>query len=167
VIALPEESPMQTDSEAGRLFLHLKAAQAAMRAALDDALADIGITSPQLLILRAIDANPRVSSAELARACFITPQAMVVNLARLESAGLIARTPAKGGGRSLETHFTDKGHALYERAGSRILSAERYVTQQLGEETVDLLDEGLRQLADVLLKSLVVTTSRTWDAREA
>jgi DNA-binding MarR family transcriptional regulator len=158
---------MHADPETGRLFLHLKAAQAAMRAALDDALADIGITSPQLLILRAIDENPRVSSAQLARQCFISPQAMVVNLARLESAGLIVRTPAKSGGRSLETHFTDKGLALFERAGSRVLSAERYVRQQLGDDAVNALDDGLRKLTDALLRSVVVTTSRSWDVQEA
>jgi DNA-binding MarR family transcriptional regulator len=162
-----EESLMHADQDCGRLFLHLKAAQAAMRAALDDALADLGITAGQLLILRAIDANPAASSAELARQCLVSPQAMVVNLTRLETAGLIDRTPAKGGGRSLETHFTQKGLDVFERAGSRVLSAERYVAQTLGEDVVAVLDRGLQRLTDTLEKSLVVTTSRTWDVQEA
>jgi DNA-binding MarR family transcriptional regulator len=160
VIALPEESPMDSE-EPGRLFLHLKAAQAVMRAALTDAVSDIGITVPQLLILRAVDRTPAASSAELARACFVSPQAMVANIGKLEAAGLIVRT--KGGGRTMETHLTDDGRAVYERAGSRIASAERYVIQTLGEDTVRTLDEDLRALTDCMLKSLVVTTSRTWD----
>lgn len=160
--AFPEESPMpQSDEETGRLFLHLKAAHGVMRAALTDALEDIGITVPQLLILRAIELTPAVSSAQLARDCFVSPQAMVNNIARLEADGLIARS--KGGGRILETQLTEKGRAILERAGSRIASAERYVTQMLGEETVQSLDEGLRALTDCMLKSLVVTTSRTWE----
>jgi DNA-binding MarR family transcriptional regulator len=147
--------------EPGRLFLHLKAAQAVMRAALTDALSDIGITVPQLLILRAVDHTPAASSAELARACFVSPQAMVANVGKLEAAGFIAR--AKGGGRTIETRLTEKGRAIYERAGSRIASAERYVTQTLGAQTVRRLDEDLRALTDCMRSSLVVTTSRTWD----
>jgi DNA-binding MarR family transcriptional regulator len=166
VIAAPEESPMP-DHDTGRLFLHLKATYHAMRAALDDALADLGITAPQLVILRTLDENPAVSSAELARQCFVSPQAMVVSLTRLEAAGLIERTPAKSGGRSLETHFTDKGRALFERAGSRVFSVERYVRQMLGDEDVATLDKDLQRLTDALLKSVVVTSSRTWDTQEA
>jgi DNA-binding MarR family transcriptional regulator len=147
--------------ETGRLFLHLKAASQTMRAALADALEDLGLTVPQLLILRAIELTPNVSSAELARACYVSPQAMVANINRLEMAGLIERS--KGGGRALETSMTDKGRAIFDRAGSRIAQAERYVTQHLGEETVRALDEGLLKLNDCMLKSLVVTTSRTWD----
>ncbi|HTU71138.1 MAG TPA: MarR family transcriptional regulator [Candidatus Baltobacteraceae bacterium] len=155
---------MQSDEETGRLFLHLKAAHGVMRAALTDVLDDIGITVPQLLILRAIELTPAVSSAQLARECFVSPQAMVNNVARLEADGLIARS--KGGGRVLETHLTEKGQAILERAGSRIASAERYVTETLGEEQVQSLDASLVALTDCMLKSLVVTTSRTWDADE-
>ncbi len=151
--------------EPGRLFLHLKAAQATMRAALADALTDVGVTVPQLLILRAIDRTPAASSAELARQCFVSPQAMVSNIGKLEAAGLIERT--KGGGRTLETHLTDKGRATYERAGSRIASAERYVVQELGEETVHALDRDLEALNETMQRSLVVTTSRTWDSEDS
>lgn len=154
MIPFPEESPMQPDEETGRLFLHLKAAQGVMRMALTDALSDIGITVPQLLILRGIEITPAISSAQLARECFVSPQAMVANIARLCS------------GRTIETHLTDKGRAIYDRAGSRIQSAERYVTQMLGEDTVRALDRGLRELADCMQKSVVVTTSRSWDTDE-
>jgi DNA-binding MarR family transcriptional regulator len=155
---------MQSDEETGRLFLHLKAAHGVMRMALSEALSDVGITLPQLLILRGIELTPAISSAQLARECFVSPQAMVANIARLEAEGLIVRS--KGGGRTIETHLTDKGLAIYERAGSRIQSAERYVTQTLGEDTVRALDRGLRELTDCMQKSVVVTTSRSWDVDE-
>jgi len=155
---------MNPNEETGRLFLHLKAAAATMRAALADSLEDLGITVPQLLILRAVECTPAISSAELARAIFVSPQAMVANIGRLEAAGLIERT--KGEGRVLETHLTDKGRAIYDRAGGRIQSAERYVTQTLGEDLVRVLDDGLLKLNDCMAKSLVVTTSRTWDTED-
>ena len=94
--------------------------------------------------------------------CFVSPQAMVSNISKLEAAGLIVRTP--GVGRTLETRLTEKGHAALERAGSRVASAERYITQVLGEDRVRALDNGLVALNDCMLKSLVVTTSRTWES---
>jgi DNA-binding MarR family transcriptional regulator len=156
-----EESLMATDREAGRLFLHLKAAQATMRAALTDAVSELGVTMPQLLMLRALDLSPGISGAQLARECFVSPQAMVSNLARLCEAGLIERT--KGAGRTFETHLTGKGHAILDRAGSRVLSVERYVTQEIGAERLRELDELLVTLNGVFEKSLVTITTRAWD----
>ncbi|HUA08671.1 MAG TPA: MarR family transcriptional regulator [Candidatus Acidoferrales bacterium] len=164
MIDLHEESLMDHDEETGRLFLHLKAAQATTLAALTDALSDLGITVPQLLILRAISMTPAITSAELARQCFVTPQAMVANVSKLESSGLIARS--KGEGRTIETHLTDKGRAILDRAGSRVESARRYVAQQIGEEHVRSLEEGLLALTECMRKSLIVTTARTWDLDE-
>jgi DNA-binding MarR family transcriptional regulator len=146
------------DDETGRLFLHLKAAQGAARNALDDALSDLGLTSMQLIILRTIEYYPAISGAQLARDCFVTPQAMAANIAKLEAAGLIARSKGQ---------LTEKGHAIFDRAGSRVQSAERYIAEVLGAGTVAELDRNLRDLTDCLQKSLVVTTSRTWDTDEA
>lgn len=152
---------MTTDRETGRLFLHLKAAQATMRAAMSDALSDLGITVPQLLMLRALELSPGISGAQLARECYVSPQAMVSNLAKLVEAGLIERT--KGPGRTYETHLTDNGCAVLDRAASRVLSMERYVAEELGAERVHALDEALVALNDRVQKSLVITTSRVWD----
>ena len=93
----------------GRLFYSLKHAQGRARAALDEAFGQIGLTTPQFLALNAIDENARSSSAELARHSYVSPQAMMTIIARLESSGLIARTPDPQGGRSLETALTQKG----------------------------------------------------------
>jgi DNA-binding MarR family transcriptional regulator len=152
------------DEGTGRLFLHLKAAQGAARNALDDALSDLDLTSMQLIILRTVEYNPAISGAQLARDCFVTPQAMAANIAKLEAAGLIARS--KGEGRVIETHLTDKGRAIFDRAGSRVQSAERYIAEVLGPGTVAELDRTLRELTDCLQKSVVVTTSRSWDSDE-
>lgn len=152
---------MESEQEPGRLFLHLKAAQAAMRSALCDAIADLEITPPQLLALRALDRTPAISNAELARQCFVSPQAMVVTLARMEQSGLIERI--KGGGRVIETHLTAKGQATFLRAGERIAAAESYLRETIGEGRIDALLDTLQGVTDALLKSHVVTTARSWD----
>jgi len=152
---------MKPNEENGRLFLHLKAAQAALRAALGDALSDIGITVPQLLILRAIELTPAISSAQLARETYVSPQAMVTNVTKLCEAGLIERS--KGQGRTLETRLTPKGHDVLERAADRVEGAVRYVTNRLGAETVQMLDAALLALTEALQDSLVTTTTRAWE----
>jgi DNA-binding MarR family transcriptional regulator len=152
---------MEPNEETGRLFLHLKAAQAAMRAAMADALSDLGITPPQLLILRAIELSPAISSAQLARETFVSPQAMVANVTKLCEAGLIERS--KGQGRTIETHLTAKGHETLERAADRVEGLVRYVTNRLGGDTVRKLDASLLTLTEALTQSLVTTTTRTWD----
>jgi DNA-binding MarR family transcriptional regulator len=152
---------MASDPEPGRLFLLLKAAQSSMRSALNDALEDVGITAAQLLILRALDQTPAVSSAELARQCAVSPQAMVVTIARMERDGLLERV--KGSGRAIETHLTAEGKSRLERAHHRIAAAEKYLRNAVGSDRVDELCDVLEHVNDAFLKSHVVTTARSWD----
>jgi DNA-binding MarR family transcriptional regulator len=139
---------MDSEQETGRLFLLLKAAQAAMHSALADVLDDIGITPPQLMALRALYLTPAISNAELARQCFVSPQAMVVQLTRMEQMGLIERV--KGEGRIID----------------RIDAAVHYLRSVVGEDRIEALCETLEDLNNALLKSQVVTTSRSWDLDE-
>ena len=155
---------MDSEQEPGRLFLLLKAAQAAMRSALADVLDDIGITPPQLLVLRTLYHSPAISNAEMARQCFVSPQAMVVTLTRMEQMGLVERV--KGEGRVIETHLTEKGTVTLDRAAARIAAAEAYLRCALGEDRMEMLCDTLDDLNHCLLKSQVVTTARTWDLDE-
>jgi DNA-binding MarR family transcriptional regulator len=152
---------MTSDQESGRLFLLLKAAQTAMRSALNDVLEDIGITAPQLLILRALDQMPAMSSAELSRQCVVSPQAMVVAITRLEKDGLLERV--KGEGRIIETHLTDEGKRKLELAHDRITAAENYLRDRIGSDRIDELCETLENVNTAFLKSHVVRTSRSWE----
>ena len=155
------DSPIESNEEPGRLFLHLKAAAAAMRAALGDALGDIGITAPQLLILRAIELTPAISSAQLARETYVSPQAMVANVTKLCEAGLIERS--KGQGRTLETRLTAKGYGVLEAAAARVEAAVNYVTSRLGAEAMRTLDSALLGMTEALQQSRVTTTARAWE----
>lgn len=155
---------MAGDRDPGGLYLRLKAAQAAMRAALTDVLSDIGITPPQLLALRALERSPAISNAELARQCFVTPQAMVTTLVRLQRAGLLERV--KGSGRIIETHLTEVGRETLDRAVDRVAEAERYLRDTLGTARVDALRETLEELTSALERTQVVTSVRSWSTDE-
>jgi len=69
----------------------LKRAQQALRGAMDEALRRRGLTTAQYAVLNALEEAPRLSGAELARRCFVTPQTMNEIVAHLEAAGLVER----------------------------------------------------------------------------
>lgn len=145
------------------LLSKLKHAQSASRAALDTEFSRIGITIPQFLALSNIDLNADISSAELARQSYVSPQAMMTIVARLEAAGSIVRTPAAHGGRSLTMRLTKKGVALLKEARAHAYAIERYVLDQLGEAAYTQLLDSLDRVSDTLSAEGTVTTTAPWE----
>ena len=79
----------------------LKRAQAALRAAMDEALFPLGLTVAQYSCLELIGERPGVSSAELARGMFVSRQSMNLVLRGLQERGLVKRPSAAPRARSL------------------------------------------------------------------
>jgi len=145
------------------LLSKLKHAQSASRAALEGEFSRIGITIPQFLALAEIDQNANISSAELARQSYVSPQAMMTIVARLEASGSITRTPAAHGGRSLTMRLTPKGAALLKEARAHAYAIERYVLDVLGEAAFSQLLTSLDGITDALSAEGTVTTSAPWE----
>jgi len=59
-------------------------AQAAARLTLERALADLGVTPPQFVVLTMLKAYPGLSGADLARVALLTPQTVGVIIRNLE-----------------------------------------------------------------------------------
>src|SRR5829696_10533848 len=93
----------------GHLGYLLRQASVALRTALDRALADQGLTSPQFAVLTMIAAYPGVSGADLARLTLLTPQTINVIVRNLERDGAIAKTPDPVHGRIIRIELTEKG----------------------------------------------------------
>jgi DNA-binding MarR family transcriptional regulator len=146
------------------LLSKLKYAQAASRAALETELSRIGITIPQFLALAAIEESAFLSSAELARMSYVTPQAMITIVARLQSANLISRAPAAGGGRSLTLRLTAKGTELLGQARAHAYAIERYILDELGDDAYARLLSSLDRITDALTRAATVTKTTPWDA---
>lgn len=146
------------------LLSKMKYAQATTRSALAAEFDKIGVTTPQFLALSAIASNADISSAELARRSFVSPQAMITIVARLKSAGFITRTPAAGGGRSLTMRLTPKGTELLERARAHAYAIERYILDLLGPQAYEALLGALDRITDGLSQETTVTKSAPWDA---
>lgn len=101
----------------GHLGYLLRQASAAHRLRLERALADLGATVPQFLILTMVASYPGVSGADLARLALLTPQTVGTILANLGRAGLVARRRHAAHGRIVTIAPT--------RAGLRRLAACR------------------------------------------
>lgn len=90
----------------GRL---LKRAEQSLLRAKSDTLKPLGLTLAQYAALVELDVQPGVTGAALARACLVSPQAMMVLLKAMQEQGLIDRKPHLRHPNVLELHLTDVG----------------------------------------------------------
>ena len=133
-----------------RLGYELKRAQQALRATMEAALGDFGLTAPQYAALAALEEAPGISSAELARRSFVTPQTMQAIVAGLERRGLLARAGIPGHGRVLAVELSEEGCRLVDRAHSSVRAIEERMSAGLsGRERRQLFDL-LRRCAQAL-----------------
>lgn len=133
-----------------RLGYELKRAQQALRGTMDGVLGDLRLTAPQYAALAVVEAAPGVSSAELARRAFVTPQTMHAIVAGLEARVLLAREARPGHGRVLAAELTGEGHALVARAHDAVRTVEERMASALAAEERRQLFELLRRCAEAL-----------------
>jgi len=133
-----------------RLGYELKRAQRGLRLAMDQQLAGLGLTTPQYAALAVLEDAPGISSAELARRCFVTPQTMNALVAGLERRGLLGRQAHPVHGRILETTLTGEGAGLLRRADERVRAIEACMASSLSAKERRQLLELLRRCAGAL-----------------
>jgi DNA-binding MarR family transcriptional regulator len=125
--------------ETGYLAYLLRQAQAAARLTLERALAGLGVTPPQFVVLTMLKAYPGLSGADLARVALLTPQTVGVIIRNLERDGAIAKTPHPVHGRLLQWTLTPRGLTLLDQCRRHAMALERRLTAGLsatGEVTV-------------------------------
>lgn len=135
---------------AKRFGYALKRAQHALRIAMDDALRPLALTTPQYSVLSALEAEPGMSNARLARAAFVTPQTMHGLLTNLERSTLIARDADPGHGRILCTKLTDRGWQILAEAHGIVAVIEASMMASLGEADSARMTTALTRCAEVL-----------------
>ncbi len=95
-----------------RVGYELKRAQHTVRRATDEVTRERGLSTPQYAVLDALDRDPGLHGAALARPCFVTPQTMNQLLQRLERAGLVLRASDPTHGRRLVYTLSESGAGL-------------------------------------------------------
>jgi len=104
------------DLAAKNIALTMKRMVSTTRLLLEDQLEAYGMSMAQFRMLAALHEEPEISSAELARNCFITPQSMQTLVVRAEREGWIKRAPSPTNRRILTAKLTPKGQTVFEEA---------------------------------------------------
>ncbi|MEU1720254.1 MarR family winged helix-turn-helix transcriptional regulator [Actinomadura sp. ATCC 39365] len=133
-----------------RLGLDVKRAEQRLMAAKHAAVKTAGLTVPQYAALLALDANPGISAAALARECLVTPQAMNVVLKNLLEHGLIERSPHQWHRTMLETHLTDAGREALRVADEAAVIIERRISTAFTPEERTTLRTLLTRFTDAI-----------------
>ncbi|QOZ29879.1 MarR family winged helix-turn-helix transcriptional regulator [Bradyrhizobium sp. CCBAU 51753] len=153
MVAVPVPPPGEGKrGEQGYLAYLLRQAHGASRLSMERALARLGVTSPQFVVLTMLKAYPGLSGADLARVAILTPQTVSVIIKNLERDGAIRKTPHPVHGRVLQWTLTSHGTTLLEKcrqiaqaqeqrlAASLDAKSERVVRQWLSKIATDLQD---------------------------
>jgi len=118
----------------GYLGYLVRQAYVAVRAAMDKALAELGVTSPQFVVLTMIGAYPGLSGADLARLTFLTPQTINLIVGNLVKAGAVGKSADPEHGRILRLQATADGEALLRRCKARVQEVEERIGGLVGRE---------------------------------
>ena len=133
--------------EQGYLAYLLRQAQAATRLAMERALADLGATPPQFVVLTMLRAYPGLSGADLARVAMLTPQTTGVIIRNLERDGAIRKTPHPVHGRVLQWTVTRRGAALLDKCRRHAQVIERRLVAGLSANGQRTIRRWLTQIA--------------------
>jgi DNA-binding MarR family transcriptional regulator len=123
-------SGQRRPADGPRLTYLIKRLEMAERARMEELLSPQGVTLHQYTVLSILERRQGLSSAQLARRHFVTPQSMNQLIAVLERDGLIERRADPGNRKILRAWMTDRGqevldtcHRAVDELEKRMLSA--------------------------------------------
>ncbi len=133
--------------EQGYFGYLLRQAAAASRLTLERALAELGATPPQFVVLTMLKAYPGLSGADLARVALLTPQTVGVIIRNLERDGAIRMTPHPVHGRVLQWTLTKRGERLLEKCRQHAMALERRLATGLSPQAQAAVRRWLAKIA--------------------
>jgi DNA-binding MarR family transcriptional regulator len=135
-------SHLEPEANLGYLF---RLAHQRFRAALEDALQDVGISAQEYAILSVFETRPELSTSELARITQVTRQTMHTAVLELETAGLIERRPRNQ--RVVLVRPTQRGRRTLTAATHRVRAVEHAALAGLNRAQERLVRTWLANLA--------------------
>ena len=114
----------------------IKRAELLVRAKLEAALRDLGLTTGQYAALSLLASMPETSSAALARAIGVTPQTMAETIVAFERDDLIQRAQSKQHRRVLQISLSVKGKALLKQCELRASEVETELFEALTDNDI-------------------------------
>ena len=132
------------EANLGYLF---RLAHQRFRAALDDALQEIGLSAQEYVILSVFETRPELSTSELARITQVTRQTMHTAVLGLETAGLLERRPKNQ--RVVLVRPTKQGLKTLTAATGRVRAVERAALAGLSRNDVRAVRAWLASVAAI------------------
>lgn len=136
----------------GYLTYLLRQANAAVRLALDRALAGEAMTYPQQSALTIIRAYEAISAADLARIAMLTPQTVNGIVRALEARGAITKAPDPVNGRVLRLIVTEEGRALNKRCRALTAPIEAALKSRMSASSEGAIRQWLAEVARAFLE---------------
>jgi DNA-binding MarR family transcriptional regulator len=133
-----------------RIGYHLKRLQQALRTAMDVALRELDLTAAQYGALTALEDAPGISSAALARACFVTAQTMNEIVQGLIASGLVTRQAHPEHGRIVQLSLTVEGRLRVSQAHQVIEMIEKRMLTGLDSKQQRQFVQWLQQCSAAL-----------------
>lgn len=132
----------------GYLTYLLRQANAAVRLALDRALAKENMTHPQQSALTMIRAYEAISAADLARLTMLTPQTVNDIVRALEKRGAIRKEPDRANRRILRLLVTEEGRALNKRCRALTAPVEAALEARMNMKSAGAVRQWLVEVAE-------------------
>lgn len=128
-----ETSSMAVEAEQRPLLGLILSADRRIRGLMDEVLQQYSLPTPEYTALVILRRQGRLSSAELARSVFVTPQAMGQIIASVERRHLIVRHPDPNHGRRMLAELTPAGVELVDKCVESLKAVERHFLRALNE----------------------------------
>jgi DNA-binding MarR family transcriptional regulator len=138
----------------------IKRAQMVLHDAMADALGSHDLTVTQFAVLIALDEEPGLSNADLARRAFVTPQSMYVVLQELERLQLVVRSPHPQHQRVLQAALTRAGRRTLTTAATAVDAIEEQMLRKLSSPARSRLASALSSCIDSLTESPTSSVAR-------
>ena len=123
-----------------------------VRTHLDDELRAEGVTTAQLRFLYELRERPGLSGAQMARACYVTPQSAQTMMKRAVEHGWVVRGTDPENGRLVTATLTARGEKLLAQAETVLMQLEAEVWSGVGVERLRemnaMIETALAKLQD-------------------
>jgi len=139
-----------TTSRVGYL---IKRAQTVLHDAMDDALSATKLTVTEFAVLTALDDEPGLSNADLARRAFVTPQSMHAVLQELEQRRFVVRRAHPQHQRVLQAALTEAGRRTLRSAADAVRTVEEQMLGKLSESARSRLASALSSCIESLAEA--------------
>lgn len=121
-----------------------------IRNEIDSSLSSLGLTAAQYSTLSALESEEKLTNAELARRCAVTPQTMNKIMQNLEADGFVRKSNSKEHGLKINFEMTAKAHKVVCKAHASVNEIEKNTIKGINKAQYQEFEEFLKKCLENL-----------------